>query len=109
VGRFSNCSEKYGRVHFVDRKQVFTEECDRSARRVSNIGDRTIGFQISMLVTLKFVRLPQAEATRVERRTGIRCGNTVLISTTIIRFAWIRINLFDTRSTSLPLVHAPPA
>ena len=49
MGPFFHWSEKYGRVHFVDRKQVFTEECDRSAQRVSNIGDSTIGFQCSLL------------------------------------------------------------
>jgi hypothetical protein len=26
VGPFFHCSEKYGRVHSVERKQVFTEE-----------------------------------------------------------------------------------
>jgi hypothetical protein len=48
AGPFFRCSEKYGRVHFVHRQEVFTEECDRSAWRVSNIGDHTVGFQCSL-------------------------------------------------------------
>jgi hypothetical protein len=51
--------------------RINTERCtlstemksvDRSARRVTDIGDRTIGFQC-----LLPARLPQAEATQVRR------------------------------------------